>query len=209
MEFYNDTTATKYFQDESFVLRGERSQDPVTREWTFEEVVIDLRFNFFGGDISITAYDKTVRAYTYEFRSTSVKGLQEFLAKVEKDFDKTLPKTFHKLPVEFLALADKGFFVDVDLADEADWESRYCETCGDTSQDQLSAFYFPEINKSNPATFAVGWTYGCYGGTKVTFNDKEAYELLLRAKEAAEIIASLEIHEFIAKLEKVGIVESV
>jgi hypothetical protein len=209
MEFYTDETiATKYFQDDSFVLRGERSQDPVTRKWTFEEVVLNLRFNFFGGDVSISAYDRVAQAYTYEFNSTSSKGLEKFLLKIEKDFNKTLPKSFYELPVEFLALSNQGFSVDVDLDNEPNWDYRHCEQCGDTSSNQLVAFYFPAINDKNPATFAVGWEYGCYGGTKVTFNEKEAYDLLQRAREDAESIALAKINKFVTKLEKVGITKS-
>lgn len=208
MEFYNtDSPATAYFVEDSFVLRGTRSFDPAAYSWTSNRACLYMSFNFIGGIVSLNVYDDEAGAYSHQYDSQSVEGLEEFLASVEADYNVTLPKPFLELPAKFFSLAKESFYIEVNLDEDPKNAYVYCDQCGDTNGNSFIGFYFPAINENTPATLATGWDYGCFGGEKISGElelvKKEATELLNRAMNAADISASNEIKAFITKLEKV------
>lgn len=186
---YNATPADKIFPSIAVILRGERKQDPETREWDFSECIFYADYLFGDKSISIGVFDDVTRSYLVETKY--VKTLNEAVAMVQA-IDMEYPG---KIEVKKLVSKFKLFFrvcqnavaISTPVTDTNDT----CEQCNDSNVDTLDFLYVPALDGSSfkEGSLDIHWEYGCYGGTVIEGSSEmyltEAYTLLKRAKSMA------------------------
>lgn len=173
--------AARYFEDNSFVVRGDADRT--------QEAILWLSFSEVWGDLNLSVYDPKAGGDTHTFTGNSATDVNVFIDKVEHDYKVTIPNSFRTPVHTFLALKDESFGIHVNLMGQD--EDSYCEQCGDYGSDQLEAFYFPAIPAVGPASVGLYWRQGCYTSYQVAggVDDSEVtdkmFDLLERAVASA------------------------
>jgi hypothetical protein len=159
MEFYSeDTPATHYFDGGSFNLTPNEPD-------RYKEVILHLTFDLVYQNLNLNVYSGLEGKYVHEFKGTNSE-VEKFFTELETIYDIRIPKKFSQKSKIFLTLKNQGFGISLDLDDNPNYDLRYCEQCGSTDSNELTGFYFPKINSEHPASLAIGYDFGCFGGDK-------------------------------------------
>lgn len=209
MDFYKkDTPATNYFGDSSFPLRSAVSVDGKITE---PEIRFWFSFDFMAGELHLNVYEDYTLKSSKTISPFTAGDLPLFVFEIRSEYGVRIPETYIHLFDKFLTLSYEGFGFDVNL-DEGNSKVYICEQCGDYNENTIKGFYFPAVSPVEPASLAVGWDYGCYGGEKVAGPYEkvkdEVLELLSRASredfEPLPVETKQALTEFIQKVNNVN-----
>lgn len=209
MEFYyEDTPATGLFRDHSVVLSGDRTQDEVSREWSFTERILYINYGFADKSLSFAIYNDEAGEYLLdavhvEDYETAEGLLKEIAAEYPGKIDMEDYLPLWKI---FFEAIKEAVFIESPVTNV----SGSCGTCGDYNRNEFIFLYVPAVPGSALADPSLGlhWEFGCFGGEKIAGTYEEVLtkvsDLLILMKSRALDEYKKDVVEAMAVLTKAG-----
>lgn len=209
MEFYyEDTPATGLFRDHSVVLKGDRTQDEVTQEWTFTERILYMNYEFGSKSISFAIYDDEASEYFLDtVYVEDYVTAENLLKKITAEHPGRID-TEDYLPLwkVFFEAMKETMFIESPVTNV----SGSCGTCGDYNRNEFIFLYVPAVPGTalEDPSLGLHWEFGCFGGEKIAGDYEEVYskvsDLLIMMKSRALDEYKKDVVEAMAVMTKAG-----
>jgi hypothetical protein len=209
----------------------------VAREGTYTEASFYMVFSPVTASMRLNVYDpENPGKFKLEGGDSELENkVDPLIAEIEAFYGVTVPPVFSKLSHAYLANASSILSVEGEIgveaedpdedfddyanddtdADETDadsayeYDSSYCETCGDYNSNSIEAFYFPAIpGIVSEASLAVHIELGCYYSVTYSGDLGNAKNKVLEVMKKHEELedrgteTQVQLQEFIDAVEK-------